>query len=215
MNSQQIVFLLDGLRGTVILSLLTFFFGGIVSFVLALARVSDSALLRTAVAGLLYLLQGVPLLVIMGLCFFGPPIMGFSDVGPLFAATLSMTIYSAAFLADIWRGCIEAVPKAQWEAAECLGLSRWQRMRMVILPQALRIAIPPTVGFMVQIIKNSSIASLVIGYNDLSYMAKLLNNSTFQPFLFFGAAAALYFIISYPLSAGSRYMERRLNVSNR
>jgi len=214
-NSQQALFLLQGLEGTVILSLLTFLFGGAVSFVVALARISPSAVVRSFVAALIYLLQGIPLLVIMGLCYFGPSLLGVETVSPLFAATLSMTIYSAAFLSDIWRGCLESVPKQQWEAAETLGLSRWQRMWRVILPQAARMAIPPTVGFMVQIIKNSSIASLVIGYADLSYMAKLLNNSTFRPFVFFGAAAALYFIVSYPLSVGSRYMERKLNVSNR
>src|SRR3546814_7363384 len=72
-------------------------------------------------------------------------------------------------------------------------------MALVILPQALRIATPPTVGFMVQIVKNTSIASLVIGYAELSYNAKILNNSTFEPFLYFGCAAALYFAICYPM----------------
>ncbi|REM66339.1 ABC transporter permease subunit, partial [Mycobacterium tuberculosis] len=75
--------------------------------------------------------------------------------------------------------CIQSVPRSQWEAAECLALTRIERMRRVILPQALRIATPPTVGFLVQIIKNTSIASLVVGYAELSYNAKVLNNSTF------------------------------------
>ena len=158
---------------------------------------------------------GTPLLVLMGLCFFGPSLFGLGELSALAAAGLAMTIYSSAFLGEIWRGCIQAVPKNQWEAAECLGLSRLQRMAKVVLPQALRIATPPTVGFLVQIIKNTSIASLVIGYPELAYNAKILNNSTFQPFVYFGCAAILYFLMCYPLSRWSRSLERRLNASRR
>ena len=151
----------------------------------------------------------------MGLCFYGPNIAGIGSVPALLAATLAMSIYASAFLGEIWRGCIQAVHKSQWEAAECLGLTRWQRMRQVVLPQALRLATPPTVGFAVQIIKNTSVASLVIGFAELSYNAKVLNNSTFQPFVYFGAAALLYFAMSYPLSRWSLALERKLNASRR
>ena len=147
---------------------------------------------RLLAAGYIQLIQGTPLLVLMGLCFFGPSLFGLGELSALAAAALAMTIYSSAFLGEIWRGCIQAVPRNQWEAAECLGLSRLQRMGKVILPQALRIATPPTVGFLVQIIKNTSIASLVIGYSELAYNAKILNNSTFQPFIYFGCAAILF-----------------------
>jgi polar amino acid transport system permease protein len=149
----------------------------------------------------------------MGVCYYGPNLAGIDSVPALFAATLALTIQSSAFFGEIWRGCIQSVAKSQWEAAECLGLGRLQRMAYVILPQALRIATPPTVGFMVQIVKNTSIASLVIGYAELSYNAKILNNSTFEPFLYFGLAAMLYFAICYPLSRWSRQLEGRLNVS--
>jgi polar amino acid transport system permease protein len=151
----------------------------------------------------------------MGLCFFGPSLFGLGELSALAAAALAMSVYASAFLGEIWRGCIQAVPKNQWEAAECLGLSRLQRMAKVVLPQALRIATPPTVGFLVQIIKNTSIASLVIGYAELAYNAKILNNSTFQPFVYFGCAAVLYFLMCYPLSRWSRSLERRLNATRR
>jgi len=168
---------------------------------------------RTAAGAYIQLIQGTPLLVLMGLCFYGPNILGIGSVPALLAAALAMTIYSSAFLGEIWRGCIQSVHKSQWEAAECIGLTRWQRMVKVVLPQALRIATPPTVGFMVQIIKNTSIASLVIGFAELSYNAKVLNNSTFQPFIYFGCAALLYFAMCYPLSRWSRGLERKLNAS--
>ncbi|AUT47893.1 amino acid ABC transporter permease [Achromobacter sp. AONIH1] len=206
-------YLLAGAWGTVKLSFWTFLGGGAVGLLLALARVAPRRAPRLLAAGYIQLIQGTPLLVLMGLCFFGPSLFGLGELSALAAAALAMTIYSSAFLGEIWRGCIQAVPRNQWEAAECLGLSRLQRMGKVILPQALRIATPPTVGFLVQIIKNTSIASLVIGYSELAYNAKILNNSTFQPFIYFGCAAILYFAMCYPLSRWSRYLERKLNAS--
>jgi polar amino acid transport system permease protein len=215
MNLTNIVSLLEGLWGTIMLSLLTFLFGGLLAFVVSLGRISPIRPVAAATSFYIQLMQGIPLLVLMGLCFFGPNLLGFNSVHPLVAATLAMALYSSAYMGETWRGCLEAVPKAQWEAAECLGLTRWQRMVRIILPQALRIATPPTVGFMVQIIKNTSIASLIIGYADLSYNAKIINNTTFKPFTYFGLAALLYFAICYPLSRQSRALERKLNVSNR
>lgn len=206
-------FLLMGAWGTVQLSALAFVGGGLIGLAVALARVSPIKAVRVAAAGYIQVIQGTPLLVLMGVCFFGPNIAGVGSVPALAAAALAITIYASAFLGEIWRGCIQSVPRSQWEAAECLALTRWERMRRVILPQALRIATPPTVGFLVQIIKNTSIASLVVGYAELSYNAKVLNNSTFQPFLYFGCAVVLYFILCYPLSRWSRALERKLNAA--
>jgi polar amino acid transport system permease protein len=213
MTQEQLMYLLQGAVGTLVLSLLTFLAGGLAGLGIALARVAPARGVRLAAGAWIQVIQGTPLLVLMGLCFYGPNIAGIGSVPALLAASLAMSIYASAFLGEIWRGCIQAVHKSQWEAAECLGLTRWQRMAKVILPQALRIATPPTVGFLVQIIKNTSVASLVIGFAELSYNAKVLNNSTFQPFLYFGCAALLYFAMCYPLSRWSRTLERKLNAS--
>lgn len=201
-----------GLGNTIVLSLLTFVFGGMAGLVIALARVG-SAPVRAAATVYIQLVQGIPLLVLMGFGFFGPPLLGMGHVSALVAATIAMSVYTSAYLGEIWRGCLQSVPKAQWEAAECLGLTRRQRMARVIMPQAVRIAVPPTVGFMVQIIKNTSVASLVVGYGELTYQAKVVNTVTFQPFLYFGLAAAMYFAICFPLSHVSRGMERRFHVA--
>ncbi|MBS0500102.1 MAG: amino acid ABC transporter permease [Burkholderiaceae bacterium] len=211
MNHQQFLYLLQGALGTLMLSALTILAGGLTGLGVALARVSPARPVRLAAAAWIQVIQGTPLLVLMGLCFFGPNIAGIGSVPALLAAALAMAINASAFLGEIWRGCIQSVHKSQWEAAECLGLTRWQRMVKIVLPQALRIATPPTVGFLVQIIKNTSVASLVIGFAELSYNAKVLNNSTFQPFIYFGAAALLYFAMCYPLSRWSRALERKLN----
>ncbi len=213
MTVQQLDYLLQGAWGTLLLSCLTFIFAGMLGLVVALSRVAPKRAVRAASSAYIQLIQGTPLLVLMGVCYYGPNLLGMTSVPALFAATLALTIQSSAYFGEIWRGCIQSVAKNQWEAAECLGLSRFQRMVLVILPQALRIATPPTVGFMVQIVKNTSVASLVIGYAELAYNAKILNNSTFEPFLYFGCAAFLYFLICYPLSRWSRKLEGRLNVA--
>lgn len=215
MNVYFLLSLLDGLLGTVILSILTFVFGGIAGFGVSLARLSPFWPLALAAQLWTQLVQGIPLLVVMGIVYFGPAIFGYGSLPPLTAATIGMAIFASAYLGEIWYGCLRSVAKAQWEAAECLGLSRWQRMVRVILPQALRLAIPPTVGFLVIVVKNTSISSLVVGYAELTHNAKVINNSTFEPFLYFGLAGFLYFIVCYPLSVQARALERKLNVSNR
>ena len=209
--AEHLKYLAEGALNTALLTVAATIGGGIAGMALALGRVSPSATVRRCCAGFIQLVQGTPLLVLMGLCFYGPSIMGVGSVAPLAAASVAMMIYASAYLSEIWRGCIQAVPRPQWEAAETLGLTALQRMTRVILPQALRISIPPTVGFLVQIVKNTSIASLIIGLPELSYNAKILNNATYQPFLYFGVAAVLYFAMCYPLSVWSRTLERKIN----
>jgi polar amino acid transport system permease protein len=205
--------LLQGALWTVALSLLAFLFGGIVGLAVALMRTSRSAWVRRASGLYVQIIQGTPLLIVMFLAYFGLSVMGF-NLPAIVAASLSITVYAAAYLGEIWRGSIEAVPRTQWEAAATLGLSRTQSLALVIIPQALRIATPPTVGFMVQIIKNTSIASIV-GFAELTYTGKVINNSTFQPFLVYVIVAAIYFCMCYPLSRWSRALERKLNVAHR
>jgi polar amino acid transport system permease protein len=195
---------------TVLLSLLAFIGGAILGLVLALGRVSRIKALRRASAAYIQVVQGTPLLVLLFLSYFGISIAGL-NVPPLLAAALSLTLYTGAFLGEIWRGCIEAVARTQWEAAECLGLSRFGQYLHVILPQAARIAIAPTVGFMVQVVKNTSLAS-IIGFLELSRAGQVVNNSTFQPFTVFCIVALMYFALCYPLSLASRHFERKLHV---
>jgi polar amino acid transport system permease protein len=162
---------------------------------------------RLVATGYVQLIQGTPLLVIMFVTYFGLPAIGIS-IAPLTAAAASLTINVSAYLGEIWRGSIQSVPKPQWEAAECLALTRTQRMFKVILPQAIRIATPPTVGFTVQIIKNTSLAS-VVGFVELARSGQIINNSIFQPFVVYLIIAVIYFALCYPISRLSRSLERR------
>ena len=208
---EQIFFIFRGAGWTIVLSLLGFVGGTLFGLPVALARASRKRSLRVASGFFVQLVQGIPLPVIMFVVYFGISIGGY-DVPALVAAGIAMTLYSSAYLGEIWRGCIQAVPKTQWEAGECLALTNTQRFVFVILPQALRMAVPPTVGFLVQIVKNTSYA-VVIGFFDLTYSAKVINNSTFMPFTVFTIAALIYFAICFPMSVMARRFERRLNRS--
>jgi polar amino acid transport system permease protein len=207
LNANHLMYLLQGAAWTVGLSLIAFAGGGTLGLVVALCRISGSRALRFLTSAYVQLVQGTPLLVILFMTFFGLPAIGF-NISALAAAGISLTVYVSAYLGEIWRGCIEAVPRAQWEAAECLALTRAQRMRLVVLPQAVRIATPPTVGFMVQIVKNTSLAS-VVGFVELARSGQILNNSVFEPFLVYLIIAAIYFALCFPLSRWSQRLERR------
>lgn len=205
LNVNHLAFLANGALWTIGLSLIALVGGGLAGFVVSLARISPVRAVRILAAGYVQLIQGTPLLVIMFLTYFGLPPLGIT-VSPLTAASVSLTVYVGAYLGEIWRGCIESVPKQQWEAAEGLALSRTQRMMRVILPQAVRIATPPTVGFMVQIIKNTSLAS-VVGFVELARAGQIINNALFEPFLIYLIIAVVYFALCYPVSRLSRRLE--------
>ncbi len=203
----SIQFLLLATRWTIGLSLVTFLIGGFFGLIFALLRALGPGWAKMIVAGYIQLVQATPLLVIVFLAFYGLSFLGFF-LPPLIAAGLSLAIYTTAFLADIWRGCIESIPRQQWEAADSLAMSGPQKLRYVILPQAFRIALGPTVGFMVQIVKNTSVTAL-IGFVELTRAGQLVNNMTFQPFHVFLTVAVIYFALCYPLSHWSERLKGR------
>jgi polar amino acid transport system permease protein len=210
-TSVHVFYLLQAARWTILLSLIAIAGGAVLGLALALARVSKLRVLRALAIVYIQIVQGTPLLILLFLSYFGLSLVGLR-LDPLVAAGISLTFYVGAFLGEIWRGCIEAVPRTQWEASDCLGLNRFQQYAYVILPQAVRIATPPTVGFMVQVVKNTSLAS-IIGFVELTRAGQIVNNSTFQPFLVFLFVAAIYFAICYPLSVTSRALERKMNAA--
>jgi polar amino acid transport system permease protein len=187
----HLMYLVQSIGWTLLLSALAFVLGAIGGFGLMLARISPRAWLRWFAVIYIECIQGIPLLILLFIVYFGLSVYG-----------------------DIWRGCIEAMPKPQWEASECLAFSRWQTLRLVIIPQAVRLSLPPTVGFLVQIIKMTSLAS-VIGFVELTRAGQIINNTIFQPFLVFFLVGAFYFALCYPLSRWSEAMEKKLNVANR
>ncbi len=198
-----------GARWTVALSLMAFVLGGSTGLLALFARISPIAPLRLATKAYIEFFQDTPLLMQLFLTFFGLALLGL-DISPWTAAAVSLTLFTSAYLAEIWRGCVEAVPKGQWEASASLAMSRYQQMRHVVLPQAVRLAIPSTVGFSVQVVKGTAVAS-IIGFVELTKTGSVLANATFKPFLVYGLVAMGYFVLCYPLSLFARHLERRFH----
>jgi polar amino acid transport system permease protein len=205
-------FIVQAAQWTLLLSLIAFVGGAIGGLAVALARTSSSALLQRIATVFTQVFQGTPLLMQLFLVFFGAPVLGF-QVSPWLAASVALILNTSAFLGEIWRGCIQAIPSGQWEAAEALGLHYAARMRLVILPQAWKIALPPTVGYLVQVLKGTSLAA-IIGFTEITRAGQIINNVTFQPLIVFGAVGALYFALCWPLSLLAGRMERRLKLAS-
>ena len=203
----ELLFILEAAKWTVALSLIAFIGGAIGGLLVALGRTSDSRMAQWLSAGFIQIFQGTPLLLQLFLVFFGAPILGF-EINPWIAAGVALILNSSAFLGEIWRGCIQAVPAGQIEAAHALSLSYMSRMRDVVLPQAFKIALAPTVGYMVQIIKGTSLAA-IIGFEEVTRAGQIINNATFQPLIVFSVVAAIYFVLCWPLSLLASRMERR------
>lgn len=203
--------LLKGLGWSLLLSLMVFVLGGICGLLVLMLRISQDRILQKVAIVYIEFFQGTPLLIQLFMTFFGLSLVGV-DVSPWTAAAFSLTAYAAAYFAEIWRGCVQAIPIHQWEAAASLAMSRLQQLRYVILPQAIRIAIAPTVGFSVQIVKATAVTS-IIGFTELTKTGSVLANATFEPFLVFGLVAVGYFILCFPLSALAAYLEKKLHVS--
>jgi polar amino acid transport system permease protein len=207
----DVLYLIAAMRWTLALTAIAFLGGGLAGLLIAVLRVSRVGPLRWLAAAYVLVVQGTPLLAWLFVFFFGLSIFGFT-VSPWIAAAASYSIYAGAFLGEIWRGCLEAIPRTQWEAGSSLALSFTQQLRYIIVPQALRLAIPPTVGFLVQLIKNTSLAA-VIGFIELTREGQLTTATTFRPFTVYLIVAALYFVLCFPLTHWSRRLERRLHVA--
>lgn len=204
----HVEFLVTALQWTAALAGIAMLGGALGGLLMVALRLSPVRALRGAARTVTYVVQGTPLLVQLFLAYFGAAQAGL-QVPPLLAAALSFTLWASAFLGEIWRGAIEGVPSGQREAGLALGLRPSQVMRRIVLPQAVRPAIPPTVGFLVQLVKNTAIAS-IIGFRELTRAGQIVANVTFQPMAVFLVVALLYFALCYPLSLVARRLERRL-----
>jgi len=191
-GTAEFLYLLKAVPWTLLLSLGALLGGGIVGLVVAILRTSPLPVLRWLATGYIELFQGTPVLMQLFVTYYGLAVVFNIQVDPWPAVLLAFTLYSGAFLGEIWRGSIQAIPRPQWEAAECLALSFPQQLWYVILPQAARISIPPTVGFAVQLIKSTSIAA-IIGFVELTRAGQLMTDATFQPMVVYPIVAAALF----------------------
>ncbi|OYU44701.1 MAG: amino acid ABC transporter permease [Burkholderiales bacterium PBB4] len=202
--------LLLAARWTVGLSLIAFIGGSTVGLLLLMLRLTKLPAVGPMVAAYVQLFQGIPLLVQLFLAYYGLGLFGI-NTSPWVAAGIGLTLYASAFLTEIWRGCVAAIPRGQWEASESLALNFYEQLRYIVLPQAVRIAVPPTVGFLVQVIKGTALAS-VIGFMELTKAGKTIANATYSPFLIFSCVALMYFLLCYPVSLYAKRLERKIHV---
>ena len=193
-GTAEFLYLLKAIPWTLLLSLGALAGGGIVGLLIAILRTSPFRVLRWLATGYIELFQGTPVLMQLFVTYYGLAVLFNIQFGPWPAVLTAFTLYSGAFLGEIWRGSIQAIPRTQWEAAECLSLSLPKQLWYVILPQAARISIPPTVGFAVQLIKNTSIAA-IIGFVELTRAGQLMTNTTFKPMIVYPNSGEHYSII--------------------
>ena len=207
----DIVYLIEAARWTLLLALTATVGGGLLGIVVAVLRVVPFRPLNWLAIAWINLIQGTPLLGQLFVFFFALPLVGLS-VSAWTAAALSLSIYASAFFGEIWRGSLQSVSQRQWEAGAALGLTYRQRLSHVVLPQAIRISVAPTVGFLVQLVKNTSLTAL-IGFVELTRASQIISGATFAPLPVYLTAAAIYFIICFSLSQLARMLERRLHVA--
>ncbi len=205
--------LLGAAQWTVYLSLIAFVGGGVVGLLLLILRLSKVRGADTFVGGYVQLFQGTPLLMQLFLAYFGIALFGI-NTSAWVAASVALTLYTSAFLTEIWRGCVAAIPKGQWEASSSLALTFGEQLRHIVLPQAIKIAIPPTVGFLVQVIKGTALAS-VIGFIELTKAGTMISNATFKPFVVYSCVALMYFVLCFPVSLYAKSLERKMNAVRR
>ncbi len=213
MGLNEFTFLLMGLKWTLALSAIGFVGGGIAGLGVALARTSGNTLLEKIAAGYIAIFQGTPLLMQLFVVYYGLALAGLK-LDAWVAVAIGFTLHASAYLGEIWRGSIEAVPKGQTEAAKALALNYPSRMQDIVLPQALRISLPATIGFLVQLIKGTSLAAIV-GFTELARAGSIVSNQIFQPILVFGIVGALYFAICWPLSLYGGRLERQFAAAAR
>jgi polar amino acid transport system permease protein len=207
-NWPELAFLLGGMKWTVVLAAVGFVGGGAAGLLVALGRTSSQPRVERAMAGYISLFQGTPLLMQLFVVYYGLALIGI-ELDAWVAVAIGFTLHASAYLGEIWRGSIQAVPKGQTEAANALSLGYVSRMKDIILPQALRISLPATIGFLVQLIKGTSLASIV-GFTELARAGNIVSNQIFKPLLVFGVVGILYFIMCWPLSLYGSWLERRL-----
>ena len=208
MGILELTYLMQGLLWTLLLAAIGFAGGIVFGVIVALMRVSASPWLRIPAIGWIGLFQGTPLLMQLFVAYFGLPLLGF-DVPAWAAVSVALTAHASAFLGEIWRGAIQAVPRGQSEAADALGLPARSRMVDVIMPQAFKLSLPATVGFLVQLLKGTSLAAIV-GFIELTRAGTIVSNQIYRPLLVFGVVGAMYFALCWPLSLWGRKLEQKM-----
>ena len=208
--------LLEATQFTIYLSFIAFIGGGLIALILAFMATIKNPLSNLVSTGYIWLFQSTPLLMLLFLFGLAIPRLFGVDINVWLAASVALVLYASAYIGEVWKGAIDSIPRSQWEAGDALGLRFFAIFFLIIVPQAIRISIAPTVGFMVQIIKGTSLA-YIIGFHDLMAIGKRWANAPVngtEPFIIFPLMALIYFSLCFPLSQISQWLERRMKMAN-
>ena len=202
--------MLRGAGVTAVLVLASGIAGTIIGLIFGTLRSAPFPPIRWLASIYTNFIRGLPILIILLFLYYEIPLLfPYATFSQAITAVIGLSVYSGAYIAEIFRGSIQAVPRGQLEAGEALGLNYVQRMRHVVMPQAMKIAVPPGIGFLIALVKATSLVS-VITATDLTRAGRNVTSANHEPLATFLVVAALYFVISYPLSLLGRWYERRL-----
>ena len=198
-----------GVEVTVAYTIGTVFLGLVLGLLIGLGRLSKSRLLNIPLVGLIEVFRCTPLLVQIIWFYYALPVIVNIQIPASVAAILVLSLYTAAFYAEIFRGGIASIERGQWDAARALGLRRWHVMRLVILPQAVRRMVPPFLNQSIIQLKNTSLVS-TIAVPDLLYQGTLITGDTFRPLEVYTAVAVIYFVLLFPMTRLVEWYEKQL-----
>ena len=199
--------LMRGVGVTLILTALAGIVATLCGLALAFVQLFGGRLLRIIAEIYLYVVRGVPLLVLLFGMYYALPYAGIM-MDPMTGGALVIGLYFAAFMAEVFRGAMLAVPQGQWEAGPSIGLRTPGILRHIVLPQAIRVASPPYVNTVIMLVKGTSLVS-VIGLSDVTFVGVQIVERTLAPFEIFGAVAVVYFLINFALSRCGIWLERK------
>ncbi|MCJ7740037.1 amino acid ABC transporter permease [Candidatus Microgenomates bacterium] len=193
------LFILKGAGITLFLCLNAMVFGSILGLIIGTMRTSKLSILKYISGAYIYIIRGTPLLMQLFLVYYGLPVFFRIIVSAYTTALVGLTVYAAAYLAEIVKAGLQSVDKGQKDAAKALGMTSWQEFRSIVLPQALKVIVPPAFGFFIALIKDSSLVA-IIGFIELTRSSRMVISRTYQPFTIYLGVAVIYFVICYGLS---------------
>ncbi|MHA7154874.1 amino acid ABC transporter permease [Arthrobacter sp. TMN-50] len=200
---------LAGLTGTIPLSLASFVLGLLLALLIALMRLSSNRFASGVARTYVSIIRGTPLLVQLFVIFYGLPSIGVV-IDPWPSAIIAFSLNVAGYAAEIIRAAILSVPKGQWEAGHTIGMSRTRTMRRIILPQAARVSVPPLSNTFISLVKDTSLASLIL-VTELFRQAEEIAAFSQQFMMLYLEAALVYWVFCLVLSSGQSYLEKRLD----
>jgi His/Glu/Gln/Arg/opine family amino acid ABC transporter permease subunit len=205
---RNFLYLLRGAEFTLLLSAGSVVLSTVIGAVVALLHVFGAAPIRIFVEIYLFLVRGIPLLILLFAMYYMLPYAGI-DLPPTAGGILVIGLYYGAFMSQVFRAAILSLPQSQWDAARGLGMRRPLALQIVILPQAFRVAAPPFVNTCMQLVKSTSLVS-IIGLWELTMAGREAVERTLAPFQIFAGVALIYFCICFSLASYGRYLEKRM-----